>query len=51
MLDTVLIYNNAGQLITKQISGENTAILDLSQQAAGMYLVKAQNQIIKLIKN
>ncbi|HXU28064.1 MAG TPA: T9SS type A sorting domain-containing protein, partial [Bacteroidia bacterium] len=50
-LDTVLIYNNAGQLITKQISEENTAILDLSQQAAGMYLVKAQNQIIKLIKN
>ena len=50
-LDTVLIYNNAGQLITKQILRENTAELDLSQQAAGMYLVKVQNQIIKLIKN
>ncbi|MFI5141766.1 MAG: T9SS type A sorting domain-containing protein [Bacteroidia bacterium] len=51
MLDTVLIYNNVGQLITKQILRENTGELDLSQQAAGVYLVKAQNQIIKLIKN
>ncbi len=50
-LDTVLIYNNAGQLITKQILRENTGEIDLSQQAAGMYLIKAQNQIIKLIKN
>lgn len=50
-LDTVRIYNYAVQLITQQILKENTAEFDLSGQAVGMYLVKAQNQIVKLIKN
>lgn len=49
-LGLITIYNNLGQLVYQQIIKNKATQVDLSQQAAGIYLVKCQNQSIKIIK-
>ena len=49
-LGAVTIYNMLGELVYSQTTKDNTTQIDVSQQAAGVYLVRVQSQIIKLIK-
>ncbi|MBS1647893.1 MAG: lamin tail domain-containing protein [Bacteroidetes bacterium] len=49
-LGTISVYNTIGQLIIQQTTKENNAEIDLSNQAAGFYLIKISNSFTKVIK-
>jgi hypothetical protein len=50
-LGAVVIYNMLGEVVYSQTIKDSKTQIDVSQQASGVYLIKVQNQIIKLIKN
>jgi hypothetical protein len=50
-LGAITIYNMLGEVVYSQTTKDNKTQIDVSQQASGVYLIKVQNQIIKLIKN
>ncbi len=49
---TAEVYNWAGQLVHKQTVAENQTVINIEQQAAGIYFVKviAQDKILKVSK-
>jgi hypothetical protein len=49
-LGLITIYNNIGQLVYQQSIKDKTTQVDLTQQSEGIYLIKVQNQYIKIIK-
>jgi hypothetical protein len=49
-LGAITVYNTIGQLIMQQTTKEKNAEIDLSQQAAGFYLIKIGNSFTKVIK-
>ena len=46
----VSIYNSSGELVYQQKTTDTDLQIDLSQHAAGMYMIQAQNGLTRIIK-
>jgi hypothetical protein len=46
----VSVYNSLGELVYQQKTNDTDVQIDLSQHAAGMYMIQAQNGLIRIIK-
>jgi PKD repeat protein len=49
-IGTVSVYNSLGELIHQQKTNDTDLQIDLSQYAAGMYMIQAQNGLTRIIK-
>lgn len=50
VLNSITVYNAIGVIVYQNKTNRNTQVIDLSSQTQGIYFIKANNQVLKLIK-